>query len=336
MRSPPVVRALGIVVGVSVMTGLGCDGSEGPPPGPPATAAPATIPPATEPPATIPPATIAPVPAKGRVDVTTIAGTASGFGARPTHIYLPPIYDAAPEATLPVVLVLGDVPGAADEWIAAGRMVQTADAFAARNGGRAPILVATDFSGDGLSDTQCTDGARGRAETYLTVDVLGHLRRTYRVAPPPAAGVAGLSSGGFCAVMLPLRHPDQFSVFATSSGRGQPTIDGPTDVLTGLFGGDRVVFDAYDATRLLATNKYPDMSGWFEVGRQDPMARERVAEAMSTLASNAGVATCVTVRDGGHDHAFWSVAFERSLPWMSWRLGIAPEPRIAGAQCYYP
>ena len=60
-------------------------------------------------------------------------------------------------------------------------------------------------------------------------------------------------------------------------------------------------------------------------------------QGLAAKAQAAGIATCLLVRPGGHDFDFWHTSFEHSLPWMSARLGLIPEPvDTSGATCAEP
>ena len=67
------------------------------------------------------------------------------------------------------------------------------------------------------------------------------------------------------------------------------------------------------------------MAGWFEVGDQDTEPLD-AAHDLQPAALRAGIATCILVRPGGHDFDLWSQALADSFPWLSWRLGLTPEP----------
>ena len=273
------------------------------------------------------------LPTAGVTVEVPIPGKDSGFTARDGYVYLPPAYFADPEPKLPVLLLLHGVPGAPADWSGAGGADKGADGFAPDHDGRAPILVMPDVTGDDLNDTECTDSPRGKVETYLVDDVPAYVRETFGVAPDDPWGVAGLSLGGFCSLMLPLRHPTQFIVFGAYSGLAVPTLDPPDSALSSLFGGDQQAMDAYDPTKILATKRFEGLSGWFEVGTDDsdPL---RETKAVAAQASSAGMATCVLIRPGSHDFNFWHASFEHSLPWLSARLGLVPLPvDIHGADC---
>ena len=91
--------------------------------------------------------------------------------------------------------------------------------------------------------------------------------------------------------------------------------------------------DTYDPTKILPTHRFPGLAGWFEVGLQDDQPL-RETRAVIPLARRAGIATCVLLRDGEHDFAFWHEALVHSLPWMSARLKLIDPPvDTYGATC---
>jgi hypothetical protein len=51
------------------------------------------------------------------------------------------------------------------------------------------------------------------------------------------------------------------------------------------------------------------------------------------LALKAGIDACITIPAGGHDFGFWKQAFSDSLPWLSWKLKLTPEPQSVPACC---
>jgi len=274
------------------------------------------------------------LPAKGYTVHTPIPGPKSGFTGRDAYVYLPPAYFATPRPALPVLLMLHGVPGGPENWPQAGNIDEVADTFAAAHDGKTPILVMPDSAGDTNNDTLCVDSARGNVETYLTQDVVDYVHSTFHsAAGPNTLGVAGFSDGAFCALMLPLRHPELFATFGDYSGYSQPTLDPPKQALQEIFHGDQQAYDAHDPTKLLLTRQFPGLSGWFEVGEQDPDPLEPT-RGVSKEAAAAGIATCTLIRPGGHDFGFWEDSFRHSLPFLSAKLGLTPLPTdLSGAAC---
>jgi S-formylglutathione hydrolase FrmB len=278
-----------------------------------------------------------PMPTGGTVTKVTIPGTTSKFAVREAYVYVPPAYLADPTLHLPVLMLLHGTPGGPENWNEAGAAPATANAYAAKNKGKTPIIVMPDFSGVTGADTQCVDGRLGDSETYLTVDVPSYMHANFRTTTGPGSmGVAGLSAGGFCSLMLTVRHPDLFSVFGDYSGDAQPVLDPPGNALKEVFGGDQKAYDAHDPTKLIPQKSFKGTAGWFEVGLQDPDPLP-ATQSVAKQAAAAGMQTCVLTRKGGHDFAFWVQAFANSLPWISMHLKIADPPvDTHGAVCTNP
>ena len=162
----------------------------------------------------------------------------------------------------------------------------------------------------------------GRTESLVLKDVLGCADRVFHTRKDPAhRSVAGISMGGYGALMLALRHPDTFGRAAALSPslyfghsphpRGAARQD---HLASALPDGE------YDCFQLAARHapgvRRPDI--WLSVGRSD-----------------AHLATCRSFHDrlealrwphvyreaeGGHDRAFWA----RELPAMVEFLNTRP------------
>lgn len=269
------------------------------------------------------------VPGQGVISPVPVPATTSGFDAREAVVWVPPAWFARPRPELPVVVLLHGTPGSPQDWTDGGRADDTANAFAAAHGGRAPILVMPDINGSLDGDTECVDGPTGKVETYLTDDVVRYVHETFRTADPGRAwAVAGLSEGGSCAIMLALRHPTLFGSFGDYAGLAGPrsgeTNDDTASAVAHLFGGSQQAFEAHEPSAILAAQRFPDTGGWFEVGSADaqPMA---ATTALVPIARRAGVTVCAKVVDGGgHDFDVFSAAFADSLPWLAGRTGAFP------------
>ncbi|GAB2969270.1 hypothetical protein LWP59_13970 [Amycolatopsis acidiphila] len=269
------------------------------------------------------------MPASGVLISITIPGHTAHFSARPAEVYLPPAWFARPRPKLPVLLLLHGTPGSPTDWTDGGGAAATLDAWAGAHAGIAPIVVMPDINGRFDADTECVNGPAGQAETYLTQDVPDFVTSRFFTQPPGSHwAIAGLSEGGSCAVMLVLRHPARFAVFADYSGLAGPRSgDGNAlgDTVPALFGNSLAEFRAHEPGWLLTHQRYPQVNGWFEVGDQDgdPLAAARQLEPLATAAGVSGRLTIVP--GGGHSFFLWRKAFADSLPWIASRLGLAPD-----------
>ena len=59
----------------------------------------------------------------------------------------------------------------------------------------------------------------------------------------------------------------------------------------------------------------------------------QAAHQLQPLAAKAGIDTCLTTPPGSHNFAFWQQSFSDSLPWLSWKLKLTPQPATIPAQC---
>jgi len=168
---------------------------------------------------------------------------------------------------------------------------------------------------------------QGRAQLHA-----GQLQRRHRKR---SLAVAGLSAGGTCSTILALRNPKVFQTFADYSGYPSPTYqnDNEQQTIVQLYGGSRTNYEAHNPVSLLTHGHFSGMGGWFTAGQSDPQPLAAVSQ-LSKLAKQAGMQqVCVTTSPGGHDFVFWAAAFQKSLPWLSWRLGLTPAPSDVPAHC---
>ena len=122
--------------------------------------------------------------------------------------------------------------------------------------------------------------------------------------------------------------------FGNYSGDESPTYQYASKQQTvhTLFGGSQASYDAHNPPYLLAHQRFTGVAGWFAAGAQDAGALQ-AAHALQPLAVNAGLDTCIETPPGRHSFDFWSQAFKDSLPWLSWKLKLTPEPKSIPAQC---
>ncbi|WP_342801799.1 alpha/beta hydrolase-fold protein [Nocardia sp. No.11] len=262
------------------------------------------------------------LPRGGKVLTATVPPTESGFTARAAEIYLPPAYFADPRPLLPVLVLLAGQPGAPDDWIVGGRMVETMDAFARAHHGLAPIVVVADGTGSQLANPLCLDSRLGKVATYLAVDVPAWVRANLQVDPDPRAwAVGGLSYGGTCALQLATNYPQVYPTFLDLSGEDEPTLGDRQRTVEAAFGGDTAALLRVNPLDLLRGRTYPDSAGAFVVGADDEIYRPQV-ERMYQAAEDAGMDVHLRVLPGGHSFALWSAGLRDQLPWLATRLGI--------------
>jgi hypothetical protein len=262
-----------------------------------------------------PSASPAPLPPTGIVFPLQIPGTVSHFRARPAYVWLPPIWFAHPRPRLPALELLAGSPGFPTDWLYGGRAVATLDAYSKAHHGRGPIVVAADQNGSFLGDTQCVDGPRGRAGTYVSVDVVRTVDRLFGVAPGPRSwSIAGYSAGGTCALVTALRHPTVYGAFGDFSGDARPNTGQWNATLHDLFGGSRTLANEFNPFRLLRTRHYPRLLAWFETGNHDAADRVMALRQLALSARRAGAHVVVRMPPGSHTFYVWQRSLEAALP----------------------
>lgn len=259
----------------------------------------------------------------GRVVAVTIPATFSHFRHRQEYVYLPPAWFRHPRPHLPVLVMIGGVFAAPDDWIRAGHAVETADAYAQKHSGLAPILVFADATGDVITDTECVNGAAGNAEDHLVKDIPAYVESAFDAAATPRQwGVAGWSMGGTCAVSLVVGHPDTFNHFVDISGDLGPNVGDKQQTIDKLFNGNAAAWAAHDPLTLLAhRGSFHGVTGLFVCGTKEE-EHCRDANQLAAAAKLAGIPNDVTVLPGDHTWKFATRAFAAALPWFGVQLDL--------------
>jgi S-formylglutathione hydrolase FrmB len=204
-------------------------------------------------------------------------------------------------------------------------------------------VVFVDSGGAFNNDTECVNGARGRAADHLTKDVVPYMVSTFGVSPDRAHwGVVGWSMGGTCAVDLTVMHPDLFSAFEDIAGDRGPNAGTKAETIARLFGGSAEAWAAFDpATVITRHGPYTGVAGWFDVNdsSQANNAQTAAANSLCSVGTANGINCAVVAQPGKHDWPFASHAFAAALPWMAGRLGTpdvlpTPLPVPAGTPQY--
>lgn len=133
--------------------------------------------------------------------------------AASTWIYTPPGYDPSGARRYPVVYLIHGEPGTSSDWFAGGQAAGILDNLIAAGLVGPMIVVAPDVNGIGNRDTECLDSTRGgsQVETYLTAVLVPWVDTHLATAADRAHRIiGGMSSGGYCAMNLGLRHQDLY------------------------------------------------------------------------------------------------------------------------------
>jgi len=190
--------------------------------------------------------------------------------ARPLYVWLPPGYDDDPTRRWPVVVFLHGFAGQADAW--ANRRAFQPTLLERIDAAAPTAIVALPDGWTSWGGAQWLDSsAVGAYQSYLSIDVVAHLDRTYRTTPNRAArAVAGHSSGGYGAVLSALHHPEVWGRWASHAGDGLfeacflPDLRVVTRTLQQRYGGSWTRFWAEVAERgpLSRDDDFPLLNTW--------------------------------------------------------------------------
>lgn len=297
----------------------------------PALADAGTAPPASSTPTTFDPTlwstwhAPADMPSSGRYGTVHIPGTVSHFAARDAIVYLPPAALVADAPALPVMVMMSGQPASPESVVGPGHLVQTLDAFAARNHGLAPIVVVPDQLGADADNPMCVDGPLGDSATYITTDVVDYVSSHFHVATGPRAWtVGGFSQGGTCSIQLAASRPDLFGSFIDVSGELGPSIGTRRETVDGGFGGSTAAYGAAQPQAIMAAGApYVDTTAFFAVGEDDTRYGRFMTEN-SAAAERAGMSVTRYVSPGSaHDWTTATSGFAHGIGALYPRLGLA-------------
>lgn len=202
-----------------------------------------------------------------------------------TWVYTPPGFDPAAATRYPVVYLFHGSPGQPSDWFAAADSANVMDTLLEARLVEPMILVAVDVNGKGPSarDTECLDSTTGGAqvETYVTDVVIPWVDENFPTVPDRAhRAIGGMSSGGFCALNLGLRHLDTFGAIMALEPYGDPGDGGRRMLAT------RQEFDANSPSHYLPTMDFPQpvavfLDGGTESPRKDREANRRLAAVLT-------------------------------------------------------
>lgn len=241
-------------------------------------------------------------------------------------LYLPPDYDAS-QRRYPVVYLLHGYSDNQSAWIQFGEINRIMDAGIA-NGTIPPMILVM----PNAKVTWYVNDYTGtvRYEDMFIQELIPFVDATYRTRPTREfRAVAGLSMGGYGALIYSFKHPDLFSACAGLSAavltdkEVKGRLSNNTYDLVSVYGpmqSDSLPEHWYANSVLkIVENSDPatfsQLRIWLDCGDDDHLAHGN--SALHLLLRDKGIAHEYRVRDGGHT-------------WSYWRSGIGPALEFVG------
>jgi enterochelin esterase-like enzyme len=260
-------------------------------------------------------------PVGGQIQKVDIVGRTTHI-ATPAFVYLPPEYFQARyrTRTFPAVTVLTGYPGTAAALIKGLHYPQTAHELS-KNGQMQPmILVMMRPTVAPPRDTECVDIPGGpQTETFFAKDLPEAVSAHYRVGKKPGSwGIAGDSTGGYCALKLALHHPEAYAAGAGLS----PYYKAPIDPTTGdLFHGNKELRNNADLRWFMQHKPAPDTSLLVTSSKVGEHNYKETLKFISLVQSKQRTRIASIILDsGGHNFNTWRREIPATLQWFSGRL----------------
>ncbi|HEY4241180.1 MAG TPA: alpha/beta hydrolase-fold protein [Kofleriaceae bacterium] len=276
-------------------------------------------------------------------------------------VYLPPGYDAGTKH-YPVFYYLHGLGDMETGWRDGGHMADTAgnekiDAIIVMPDGDDSFYVDSDMPIDYdacMKDgTGLIDGSEPKAqtcvharkyETYMTKDLVTWVDGKYRtIAKKEGRAIAGLSMGGYGALMLAMRHPDMFAAAASHSGvdsliyQGpRPYVAGKEQVMTGdfaakvgkalgpigawiagTFGKDDANWLAHDPTTLATKLQPGQLAIYLDCGTEDDFGLDGAAGYLDHVLTQQKIEHTLFLGPGKHNFDFWGPRLHESLKFLA-------------------
>jgi len=243
-------------------------------------------------------------------------------------VYLPPGYSDPMNVhrRYPVVYLVHGWPGTSWDWFGAGRAGRTAAFMQLEHLIQPMILVSVDAGGGTPRDTECLDSTEGgpRIQTFLSSVLVADVDQAFRTIRSPAGrAIGGVSSGGYCALNLGLRHQRVFGAILAMMPFGDPG----RNAVKLMLGGDATVGRANSPSDYVRTMRIQRLQSVFlSTGRHD-VEPYRIVQFMASVLSRRGDYVGVRINAGlGHN---WHEARDElpyAIAFASARLNL-PTPR---------
>ncbi|AXI80353.1 alpha/beta hydrolase [Peterkaempfera bronchialis] len=251
---------------------------------------------------------------------TYVHGSASKLAGQ-VLVWTPPQYDqpAYRNTRFPVVTLLHGIPGSPESWIDAGGMPRAVQNLLAEGRVR-PFILAIPTIDPGRVNTDCSDVGAIRTATWLAKDVPALMDQRFRTLPTARGrALLGLSTGGFCAVKLPLQYPH---IFATGAAMSPDPLDGDPDALPDP------ALRALNSPQQIIRHSHPAVSLFLATTLQDHYSKPADIERFHRSARLPTKVSTLLLASGGHNFGTWQRMYATVLPWISARLAAAsPPPR---------
>lgn len=209
-------------------------------------------------------------------------------------------------------------PGVPDTWIHALDLVKNLEDAENAHQIAPTIAVIPAITVKPRRDTECLDFSNGpKVETWLTVDVPAYVQSRFAITVPHW-GVTGYSTGGWCAAMVAMLHPDRYTAAGVIAGYFRPQID------VQVSSSERNSLLAKYDVLSLARNHPPATDVFVVTSTQDRAGRADSLRFIAAVRPPLRV-TELSLNKGGHNTAVWSGIEPALFQWFGKVLDADPK-----------
>lgn len=260
-------------------------------------------------------------PKEGRIYDASIPAAKSGFKVRDAMVYLPPAALSAEPPELPVMELMAGQPGSPGRFFQASHIKGMLDEYASKHDGLAPIVISPDQNGSNSNNSLCADTSQGKAETYLTKDVVDWAKKNLPVSDQRWA-IGGFSQGGTCATQLGPRHAEQYSLIMTVGGELQPTSGSVEHMVSEYFNGNKAAYEAQIPANAIKEHAPSDQVMILGSGALDHQSLTNL-ETNAEAGIQAGMTvTKIKVPDSAHDWHAVQAVLKPTIDWFADMSGL--------------
>ncbi|MEP6696406.1 MAG: alpha/beta hydrolase-fold protein [Pseudonocardiales bacterium] len=264
---------------------------------------------------------------QGQLIFRWIGGQRTHLGTR-AYVYLPPQYfsPAYRHQRFPVAVWLTGYPGSPGEIVRYLGLIQSMNKGVTGGLTRPMVLVMLHPTLVPPRDTECANVAHGpQVETYLSSDLPTVIRSSYRVTRDRNGwAIAGLSTGGFCAVKAAMHHPEVFYAAVGMSGYYHALLDGTTGA---LYGGSQRLRNDNSPEWLLQHRPAPALSVLITYSRDEStIAVDN--QGFLALVRPPMIAYRLVLPTGGHNFGVFASEMPAVVNWLGARLTPASDTPV--------
>ncbi len=262
----------------------------------------------------------------GRIETVQLPGKLSGIN-RSGLVYLPPEYfdPRYAHTDFPVLELIHGTPGDPSTWVVHLGIDAVMNQLIAQHL-TGPMILVMPTMNVGTDYQECVDAPGALDDTYITQDVRDDIAARFRVSAIAAEwGIAGFSSGGYCAANLALRHPADFGAAGIMDGYFRPQ-DGPAAKALHYDATAEAANDPLLEAATAGRNGGPLPAFWMSAGASD--AGDLAGVRAFTAALHGVEAVPVyQVPGAGHNFYAWEPALPYFLQW-AWTQLAPPDLRV--------